>query len=1118
MKFSRRTLVALCLAVLPPAVFAGGEPLRVAGARASTSVAGSEAARAVDGDRSARSRWRSDGAAVPQWLEIELAAPTALAGLHLFSGANGVAALRDFTVQFERDGRWVDVPSATVTGNIRAELELRFDDTVPVFTRKLRLWITDTGGDQARVGEVVVWPLSAGGVPAIPRRADQEAPVELFLNQSGFSAGEPKRFTAPGLADGTRFEVRPAGATAGAAVFAGEIRGQAGDFSAFEPGDARDYVIAAGGRVSVPFRVGQWWLERVTYQGAVDFMIDSRHYVGNERAVCRGSYGWRDDHHFGWQLHTLVPQWISNPSAYARMPRQVAYEAPADPKLWGKLEPPRPEAPDLVKLIHWGADIIVTQGTTHELMKSQLAYFLYAWPALADYLPEQNYRVVRDFAFSVWGQAKADHKYPYDESPEHDLFALKTRLGGTKGAYPPGFSVQPNLLMHEVAKREGRADAGRYLEAAVRQAEWMVANLDWEDPQTTKGQRMSEFITMTGLAHLLEGYPGRAPAGLREKIEAWAAVVIRRSANLWDFRKLGDAPDSWTPMGTAPTMWNEPGNVAGLPAAIMAALPHIADAAKAERLRQIAWAQVDSVFGRNPTGRHFSYAAAREIEGVEHGWYHRHIGGIGKLEKARFVLDGSPKNAHFPFRPEVGDIGWTEGWIQHNTPFNLSLAYLARARTALSLARDGDEWVVTLVAPLNFDPAKVETGEVLVTDGAGGRHRVAVTENSPNSRALTGRVRLPRAAGEVRASYGHGYLGRETAVAVAPAVTAVAPELDLGGGVQPLPPGARFSEPGFFVWCGAPIRGEDGKYHLLYSRWPERAGFHPGWALRSEIAYAVSDGPFGPFRPVNVALPARGVDPATGKKFWDGDATHNPNVIRHPDGKYYLYYMGNHGDGRDYPTHRNNQRVGVAVAEHPAGPWTRFDAPVVDVSSDAAAFDSLCVTNPAAVVRPDGSVLLIYKAVAREPGQVMGGKVRYGAAIAARPTGPFVKTPGRIFEAENPAAAKHWMLAEDPFVWFSRTHGARYYAVARDVVGEFTGEAGGIALFESGDGLHWRAAKHAKVIGAHYALADGTLSATKLERPAVLLDGDEPVALFGAADGYRTGGRISTNVAIPLRP
>jgi hypothetical protein len=360
-----------------------------------------------------------------------------------------------------------------------------------------------------------------------------------------------------------------------------------------------------------------------------------------------------------------------------------------------------------------------------------------------------------------------------------------------------------------------------------------------------------------------------------------------------------------------------------------------------------------------------------------------------------------------------------------------------------------------------------------------------------------------------------------TAVLLAPWLPAfVAAEpaaLDLGARVQPLPESARFQQDGYFVWCGAPVRGDDGKYHLLYSRWPVSVGFAPGWALHSEIAYAVADKPDGPYQFVNVALPARGVNPATGQKFWDGDVTHNPNILRHPNGKYYLFYMGNHGDGKDYPTHRNHQRIGVAVADHPSGPWKRFDAPIVDVSADPKAFDSLVTTNPAAVVRPDGGILLIYKAVTQEPGKVMGGKVRYGAALADVPEGPYVKKPGKIFEAEGPEAAKHWMLAEDPFIWFSKKYGNRYYAVARDVVGQFTGQEGGIALFQSDDGLHWKAASNPKVLGGRYLLADGSQSITKLERPALLLDGDEPVALFGAADGYLQQGRISSNVAIPLQ-
>jgi hypothetical protein len=339
--------------------------------------------------------------------------------------------------------------------------------------------------------------------------------------------------------------------------------------------------------------------------------------------------------------------------------------------------------------------------------------------------------------------------------------------------------------------------------------------------------------------------------------------------------------------------------------------------------------------------------------------------------------------------------------------------------------------------------------------------------------------------------------------------------LDLGGRVQPVPLDSKFSQPGYFVWCGAPIRGADGKYHLYYSRWPVTKGFHPGWAIYSEIAYAVADKPFGPYRFVNVVLPPRGINAATGRKFWDADMTHNPNIIQH-QGKLLLYYIGNYGDGQ-YATHRNNDRIGVAIADKPEGPWRRFDEPIIDVSRDAAAFDSLCVSNPAAAVRLDGGLIVIYKAVPIIPGKLMGGNVRHGVATADRPEGPYLKKPGRVFEVENADTKNVWMLAEDPFIWFSRRYGDRYYAIARDVIGKFTGASGGLALFESRDGFHWQAAAHPKVLDTCFTWADGTKSGNRVERPALLFDGENPVALFGGTDGYEKNGCIAFNVHIPLK-
>ena len=766
-------LLVCCLLFLPVDLRAAqAKQLKVSSASASSTLDKYVPQKAIDGIVSDPSRWVSEANTLPAWLELTIAGVASIGGLHIYSGYGNTDALEDFAVQYWTQGEWKEIPSAVVSGNKSVGLRLPFDQTVDVKTDRLRILITKSPRATARIKEVIVWS-NEGDLPVLdPKTAQskeshgnavspQEKIVPILLNQSGFNIGAPKRFTAPTLKNATPFTIRETKDKkqgSGAILFNGALQNQIGDFTDFNPIENREYVVECGGLTSVPFRIGYWWLERVTYQNAVNFMIDARHYVGNERAVCRGSFGWRDDHHFGWELNTLVPQYLSNPSAYDRMPKQIKYEKPHDPKLWGKLEPYREDIPDQIKMIHWGADIIVTQGLTHEYLKSSLAYFLYAWDlCLKDFLPQQNYDVVKAYAFKVWEEDSVDHNYPYDTCKGHNLFTVKIGVGSTKGERPSGYTIEPNLMMVEVAKREKRPDAEKFMDAAYRQTDWMIKNLDWNDPQVTKGQRLSEFITMTGLAYFLRNYPDRAPAGLQAKIDEWANVMISRADNLWDFRKLCGKTE-WTPMGEKPQMWNEVGNIVGFPSSIFSMLPLVKDPAKKMRLNQLAWASFDNMFGRNPTGRHFSNTASKEIDGVEHDWYSRHPGGIGRLEKVRFVLDGCPKDPLYPYSPEKGNIGWTEGWIQFNTPFNLSLAYLASQYTSIKLKREGDQCVILLTAPLNFDYQQVETGIVSVLRSSGVMERVVVTETSPNSPVLKGRILLKQ--GEtVKVSYGYGYWG-----------------------------------------------------------------------------------------------------------------------------------------------------------------------------------------------------------------------------------------------------------------------------------------------------------------------------------------------------------------------
>jgi hypothetical protein len=71
------------------------------------------------------------------------------------------------------------------------------------------------------------------------------------------------------------------------------------------------------------------------------------------------------------------------------------------------------------------------------------------------------------------------------------------------------------------------------------------------------------------------------------------------------------------------------------------------------------------------------------------------------------------------------------------------------------------------------------------------------------------------------------------------------------------------------VWCNNIIKGKDGKYHMIYSRWLKSRGFD-AWVTHSEVAHAVSENLTGPYEFKNLALPPRG------NTYWDGDMTHNP--------------------------------------------------------------------------------------------------------------------------------------------------------------------------------------------------------------------------------------------------
>jgi len=329
--------------------------------------------------------------------------------------------------------------------------------------------------------------------------------------------------------------------------------------------------------------------------------------------------------------------------------------------------------------------------------------------------------------------------------------------------------------------------------------------------------------------------------------------------------------------------------------------------------------------------------------------------------------------------------------------------------------------------------------------------------------------------------------------------------LDFQTMMHPIPLRAKLSNDDYFIWGASMVKGKEGNYHLFYSRWPKSKGFQ-AWVTDSEIAHAVAKDSLGPYHFVDVALPARG------KKYWDGLCTHNPTVHKF-DNKYYLYYMGNTGNGVNTEglnwIHRNNQRIGVAVSNSPNGPWKRFNKPLIDTSPDSTAMDALCVSNPSITPRPDGGYLMVYKAVGKKRKLPFGGPVVHMVATSQNPTGPFKKYDKPIFTVKNSD-----FPAEDPSIWWE---GGNYWAIIKDQHGAFTGAGRSLALFKSSDGFTWNVADYPLVSKLNIHWADGNVQKlNSLERPQIWLDEKgEPKILFLAATMDRKTN--SFNVHIPLK-
>ncbi len=510
------------------------------------------------------------------------------------------------------------------------------------------------------------------GNPLLEDRKPIDASL-WFVNQIGYDADKSKRATYMG--EGTLFTVKRS--SDGKVIYRGNIIDNIADFSSIN--ESGSYYLQTDSESSYDFKIEPNRIWNASAKVALDFMSQSRQDafdVGGNTG-----YAWRDSHQFSFELNGLVMQYMSNPTYYESLPYGI-YKA--DECEYTELR--TQDCPDIIWLMKFAVtryyDWNVNKGIQlHALIKAQVAYFLYLYPYISQYVDATWYQTIRDWLITQWSVTTCNKSW-YDVTISHDLFTTQSAIGTTKGALPAGYAVVPNFMMYEVATRDGLASAISFLTSAENNIAWLVNSVDLNNPMNTKGQRMSEYITFHALTYAYEMYPTHCPTGTYTKIVDVANLLISRSNNYWDYTQYQTTGDA---SGATTTVWNNtqsqtsglannPGYV-GMMGVYFALARIITDASVKARLKELAMSHIAHGFGRNPYGRCYDYKATEDFDGARLGWTERFKGGYGHLDNVVGVLDGSPKEGSFPFDPSAS-TGYSEGWVAFNTAWNMALAYL----------------------------------------------------------------------------------------------------------------------------------------------------------------------------------------------------------------------------------------------------------------------------------------------------------------------------------------------------------------------------------------------------------------------------------------------------------
>ena len=303
---------------------------------------------------------------------------------------------------------------------------------------------------------------------------------------------------------------------------------------------------------------------------------------------------------------------------------------------------------------------------------------------------------------------------------------------------------------------------------------------------------------------------------------------------------------------------------------------------------------------------------------------------------------------------------------------------------------------------------------------------------------------------------------------------------DLWGAESVLPRDGEngIEHPDWSYWGGHPVKGRDGKYHLLVCRWPEDAvKGHWHWYY-STVVHAIADSPTGPYVPTG--------DTAFS---WNDGQGHNPGLTALNDGTFMLHLRGGH----------------VLTGASLNGPWQYEGVYSVDYNGfdkDPKHRTNPYVANIVGVQRADGSLLFLSK---------IGATMISNHGIM----GPYVVTSRPVIYTDILPKLYQNVAYEDPALWRDEY---QYHMIINGYL------ARRAIYLRSPDGIHWKFDPGTAYDPAVTRYEDGTRTSWYyLERPHVLQDEFGRATHFSLAvmdvikaKDFGNDNHSSKNVMLPL--